>query len=311
MTEDSDLKAQFRALLHTRSDVTADEVIARVGFASSSNRQPGNERASARRSKARAIRRWHFGLSGRAAVVWAIGVSVLIAAVALGANVLSTSNNGPKTPTSKVASSIPLPTTETTPPPPPTTQTSPRSTTSTIVSASRSTTVDSFNPWIAAGSLNSHYRSLGHLSGGSCLVGSKSDASIADTSNEYAWRCSTDQGIYDPCFAPRGEKDVSELACAATPYLRLDVYLLDLSTPLASSSTGFTPNGVWPLVLLLSNGDQCTVIQGTASPPFNFHYGCAHGTASQPTTAHEPWTVSYLPNGANTPVSVAVTTVWE
>jgi hypothetical protein len=172
-----------------------------------------------------------------------------------------------------------------------------------------STTVDIFNPWTPVGTLEPGYTALGHLYGGSCLVGSKPWSSLADPSNEYAWRCDTDRGIYDPCFAPRGKTDVSELACVITPYLRLGVYLLELSKPLAQSSTGFTPRGVWPLILILSNGDQCSVIQGTASPPF--YYGCNHGSASEPATAREPWTVSYLPNGANARLTVAVNTAWE
>jgi hypothetical protein len=152
---------------------------------------------------------------------------------------------------------------------------------------------------------------LGHLSGGSCFVGSVPDASIADSDNEYAWRCTTDRGILDPCFAPRKATHVSELACAVAPYLGFGVYLLELSKPLANSSTGFTPKGTWPLVLELSNGDQCSVIQGTSSAPFFFNYGCNQGTASKPTSTHEPWTVSYAPNGAHTPVTVTVITSWQ
>jgi hypothetical protein len=173
------------------------------------------------------------------------------------------------------------------------------------------TTVNIFDPWTPERTLYPQFKVLGHISGGSCFVGSVPDASIADTSNEYAWRCNTDRGILDPCFAPRGKTDVAELACAVAPYLGFGVYLLELSKPLANSSTGFTPKGVWPLVLELSNGDQCSVIQGTSSAPFFFNYGCNHGTASEPTASHEPWTVSYAPNGATAPVTVTVTEAWQ
>jgi hypothetical protein len=179
-----------------------------------------------------------------------------------------------------------------------------------------------YNPWTAAGTLSPSFHVLGELSGGSCFTQLSSpniygqttvaNASIADPSNQNAWRCTTAQGsIWDPCFAPPGTSNVSQLACAVTPYDQDDVYLLSLSQPLPSSSTGFEPTGgVWPLELALSNGVDCEVIQGTASVPGG-NYGCTSGSASNPNTSSEPWTVSYWSNGATTPVTVAVTTVWE
>jgi hypothetical protein len=444
VTDDNDLQNQFKALLHSRSDVTADEVIARTALATSSR---------ARTAKSRGIATRRFGLSGRSAVAWTFGVILLIVAVTLGTSALTTSGKGSKRPTS-----VPPPTSSNQSVPTTTTRSTTETSTSTtsvrpstvgvrtctatdlgasvntgvgaggftgqtmvltnhstkacsmdgypgvellgsggnvISNAARgcvylqgcstaftkvvvqpggsayfvfvwrdnpqgpaqtscpesatalvtppnaydhltvqlhiapcgippvfgvgtvqagtdiTTTVNVFNPWTPERTLYPQFKVLGHLSGGSCFVGSMPDASIADPSNEYAWRCNTERGILDPCFAPRGKTDVTELACVAAPYLGFGVYLLELSQPLAKSSTGFTPKGVWPLVLELSNGDQCSVIQGTSSAPFFFNYGCNHGTASEPTTAHEPWTVSYLPNGAHAPVTVPVTSAWE
>jgi hypothetical protein len=139
------------------------------------------------------------------------------------------------------------------------------------------------------------------------------DASIADPSNEQAFRCSIDQGTYDPCFAAPATINVLQLACAGNPYLAFNVYVLTLSQPLATSSTGFAPTGEWPLVLVLSNGDQCQVIQGTANVIYQvaFSYGCGDGNASSPNTRAQPWTVSYLPTGTTAAVTVEVSSAWE
>jgi hypothetical protein len=178
----------------------------------------------------------------------------------------------------------------------------------------RATAVEIYHPWTAAGTLGPGIQVLGHITGGSCFTGSVADASVADPDDENAWRCSADQvgqnvGPTDPCFAPPGKTNVTELACASTP--SSGVYLLTLAQPLKSSSTGFKPTGVWPWLLVLSNGDQCEIIQGTASAPGYLNYGCNVGTASNPSTTSQPWTVSYLPNGAQTKVTVDVATVWE
>jgi hypothetical protein len=173
------------------------------------------------------------------------------------------------------------------------------------------TILKTFNPWVAEGTLSTGTRVLGHLSGGSCFVGTVPWSSIADASNKNAWRCNTDQGLYDPCFAPPGNTNVTELACARTP--SSGVYLLALSQPLPSSSTGSTPTGVWPWVLVLANGDQCQVVQGTA-PTFGqvgLNYGCERGNASPPSTASEPWTVKFLATGAHALTTVTVTSAWE
>ena len=87
MTDDTDLQNQFKALLHNRSDVTADEVIARTTFATSS---------AAHSAKGRGIATRRFGLSGRSAVAWTFGVILLIVAVTLGTSALTTPGKGPK-----------------------------------------------------------------------------------------------------------------------------------------------------------------------------------------------------------------------
>ena len=98
-----------------------------------------------------------------------------------------------------------------------------------------------------------------------------------------------------------------------SPYLQFGVELLELSQPLPDSSTGFTPTGVWPLVMVLSNGDQCEVIQGTGQSfgKSALSYACNGGYASSPLTTSGAWSISYLANGAESLITLAVTTAWE
>jgi hypothetical protein len=185
------------------------------------------------------------------------------------------------------------------------------------------TAVQSYSPWAGPGALSPQFHVIGQLSGGSCVTNlgyvnvygqsTVIDASNADPTNAHAFRCSTDEGTYDPCFAAPAATNITQLACASTPYLNFDVSLLTLSQPLASSSNGFTPTGTWPLVLVLANGDQCQVIQGTGNvvDQVALNYGCSSGDATYPDTRSSQWTVSYLPSGATTLVTVAVTTAWE
>jgi hypothetical protein len=211
-----------------------------------------------------------------------------------------------------------------TPPPSPVSVSTIPPTVAPAASVPLTTSIQSYNPWTGPGTLSPQFHVVGQLTGGTCttdLGGTNAEgqssvvnASIADPSNEQAFRCNADQGImFDPCFAPPATTNVDQLACASSPYLDSDVYVLTLSQPLASSSTGFTPTGVWPLVLVLSNGDQCQVIQGTGNVvgQVTFNYGCNSGDATFPNTSTQAWTVTYLPTGATTSMTVEVTTAWE
>ena len=100
-----------------------------------------------------------------------------------------------------------------------------------------------------------------------------------------------------------------QLACATSP--SSGVYLLTLNQPLPKSSTGFKPSSVWPWILVLSNGDKCAVIQGTAPTLGPLNYGCTNGYATRPDATSEPWTVRYLPNRSHMLLTLSVTSVWE
>jgi hypothetical protein len=236
-----------------------------------------------------------------------VTMSIVVAAIAAVAIPLASLHSSPgqkpfnpvtgKTSKSTTPGSTPSVTTTS----PPTTLSPPTS----LATVPPSTTVQTFNPWTAADVLSPGFQVLGHLSGGSCFA-----TSIGDPSNADAWRCNSGNGIYDPCFAPVGKADVTELACSVSPYLKDDVYLLDINPPVPGDIVRTKPTGEWPMVLVLQNGDQCEVVQGTAIQA-GFNYGCTNGNASNPSTASEPWTVTYLPNGSNTSVTMTVTTVWQ
>jgi hypothetical protein len=185
--------------------------------------------------------------------------------------------------------------------------------------AAASTVVRKFNPWTASGTPGPNVYVSGRLSSatqqspqpGAPPPNPCYGPSIADPGNQNAWRCLTTAGIYDPCFAPPGRAHVRELLCGRDPWSAF--LLLSLSPPLPGSSTGFVPRAAFPWVLILSNGELCQVIQGTGevSGRIVLNYGCDDGYATGPSMTSEPWTVTYLPTGTNTPASLTVIAAWE
>jgi len=183
------------------------------------------------------------------------------------------------------------------------------STSTTLKAAPRSalTQLEFYEPWTDGGDLKSNLHVASTLSGGTCWT-----SSIGDPDENNAWRCMTDNDIYDPCFAPELASTVTTVACAQSP--QSDVLLLHLSTPSDGPLTGTGPaaNG-HPWYLLLANGQPCGAIDndwgtahGVALP-----YGCPSGQASNPiVTQTRPWTVRYLAKGSKTLIKMTVTTAW-
>jgi hypothetical protein len=93
------------------------------------------------------------------------------------------------------------------------------------------TTIEVFAPWTEGDKLSPGIKVTGHLADGSCWT-----SSIADSADNGAWRCMSANGIYDPCFAPTNETDVTEVACAESP--SSGVEMLGLTKPLASGARG-------------------------------------------------------------------------
>jgi hypothetical protein len=138
---------------------------------------------------------------------------------------------------------------------------------------------------------------------------------MADVADNNAWRCFSGSGVYDPCFAPPEASNVTQLACAASPFS--DVMLMTLSKPLPSSFNGNTGNTgssqSSPWFMQLANGDQCGLTTGTVQSAGGVAlvYGCRSGVASSPNTSTQPWTAQYLPNNSHVISDVAITTAWS
>jgi hypothetical protein len=118
--------------------------------------------------------------------------------------------------------------------------------------------------------------------------------------------------IHDPCFAPPDESNVTEVACAESPWSGIE--LLKLTKPLSFSASGTPSAGASvPWFMEISNGDRCGLTTGTTGEAggVTLAYGCRLGNASTPDTTTEPWTVEYLPNDSHVLVSVDVVTAWR
>ena len=191
-----------------------------------------------------------------------------------------------------------------------TTTTAPTTTTTTTpASTPSSTTTEMFAPWTTEGTLAPGIQVVANLEDGSC-----SAESIADGANQNAWQCSSGNDVYDPCFAPPNETNVTQVACAQTPLSGVDVLTLVQALPSSSTGTsadtGSTPA---PWFMQLANGDTCgrtTVTAPSAGSP-SLSYACQSGVAGTLNTSTEPWTVKYLPNNSDVSSDVAVSTAWN
>jgi hypothetical protein len=122
----------------------------------------------------------------------------------------------------------------------------------------------------------------------------------------------SDNGIYDPCFAPSQGANLTQVACFESPWS--GAKLLELTQPLSYSSSGTTNGGTsLPWFMQLANGDRCGLITGTAGEAggVTLNYGCQSGDASTPNMTTEPWTVEYLPNDSDVLSTIDAVTAWR
>jgi hypothetical protein len=170
------------------------------------------------------------------------------------------------------------------------------------------TRVETFSPWAAAGTLTPRIKVLSRYPGGRCTM-----RSSFDEGNQYAWRCFIASGaFYDPCFAPAAQSGVTQVACSDSPWS--GAVIVSLAKPLARSSRG-TPGpsaAKYPWAMVLANGQECGLIEGTAPlmDGVTFYFGCTDGYASFPGTRTEPWTVNYAAGSSSPVTPVAVTTAF-
>ncbi len=109
---------------------------------------------------------------------------------------------------------------------------------------------------------------------GNCFTGS-----LASPSRPDAWRCSSGNGILDPCYQ-RILGDEKQLACPVGGPWPANVVLLTLTQPLPSEPRKeISRENVLPWALELANGMRCTMFTG-AMPPvagMRINYGCPGG----------------------------------
>jgi hypothetical protein len=109
---------------------------------------------------------------------------------------------------------------------------------------------------------------------GSCFTGS-----LASPSRPDAWRCSSGNGLLDPCYQ-RILGDEKQLACPVGGPWPANVALLTLDKPLPTEPRKeLSRDSALPWALELANGQRCTLMTG-AMPPvagMRINYGCPGG----------------------------------
>ena len=100
---------------------------------------------------------------------------------------------------------------------------------------------------------------------GSCWT-----TSIAAQSNEKAWRCSVENGLYDPCF----ETQTKQIVCLVDPDDPYSGFELKLTEALPEFGTGNQQDVVW--ITKLENGLTCSLSSGAADELNGefFYYYC-------------------------------------
>jgi hypothetical protein len=183
-----------------------------------------------------------------------------------------------------------------------------QATTSSATAPSPATRVETFDPWTAAGTLAPGVRVLGRYSGGRCTM-----RSAFDGGNQYAWRCFVAGGaFFDPCFTPAGQSGVTKVACTDSPWS--GAFIISLAVPLARSSWG-TPKpsaAKYPWAMVLANGQECGLIEGTAPlvDGVTLYFACTDGYASFPRMGTEPWTANYAASSSSPAAPIAITTAF-
>ncbi|HUY86424.1 MAG TPA: hypothetical protein VMU77_04875 [Acidimicrobiales bacterium] len=145
------------------------------------------------------------------------------------------------------------------------------------------------------------------MSDGNCWT-----TSSPDYNNPYAWRCMAGNYIYDPCFAPPAAQKVRQVACPVSPTGA--VTLMNLSSPLAQSSSQRTSGSTFAWYIELSNGQGCSRFDGAGPPKVDgvtLDYLCTGGGAAEPNRNAQPWEDQYATNNVAPLQVVTVTQAWN
>ena len=109
---------------------------------------------------------------------------------------------------------------------------------------------------------------------GTCFAGS-----VASSSRPDAWRCSSGNGILDPCYQ-RILGDEKQLACPVGGPWPANVVLLTLTQPLPPEPRKEARREeTLPWALELASGQRCTLFTGATAPVagMRINYGCPGG----------------------------------
>lgn len=104
-------------------------------------------------------------------------------------------------------------------------------------------------------------------------------ASAASPSRPDAWRCSSGNGILDPCYQ-RIMGNEKELACPVGGPWPANVVLLTVTQPLPSEPRKeMRREDTLPWALELANGQRCSLFTGATAPVagMRINYGCPGG----------------------------------
>lgn len=110
--------------------------------------------------------------------------------------------------------------------------------------------------------------------GGKCFA-----VSLASPSRPDAWRCSSGNGLLDPCYQ-RIMGDEKQLACPVGGPWPANVVLLTLNSPFPTEPRKeMSRTEVLPWALELANGQRCTLFTGATAPVagMRINYGCPGG----------------------------------
>ncbi|MFI6967117.1 serine/threonine-protein kinase [Streptomyces sp. NPDC050255] len=129
-----------------------------------------------------------------------------------------------------------------------------------------------------------------------------------------AWRCSAEEQILDPCFAPAAGPDYETLLCMGSTPNRM--VRLTLTEPLPGNNFHI-PGGpqIAPIIIVLVDGNTCHVMTGatTVLAEERMNYACEKGghLFGEPDKTTAVWTISHRADDAGTSISAPIARIYE
>ncbi|WP_406423637.1 serine/threonine protein kinase [Streptomyces sp. NBC_01589] len=169
------------------------------------------------------------------------------------------------------------------------------------------TQVHTIAPWVIGGYPADDITVTGETVG-SCWSSSEA------TMRLDAWRCSAEDQVLDPCFAPDVGPDHEALLCMGSAPNRM--VRLTLTEPLPGNNFHI-PGGpqITPIIIVLADGNTCHVMTGatTVLAEERMNYACEKGghLYGEPDKTNTLWTISHRAEDAGTSISTPIARVYE